>query len=282
MTILAERPIGIFDSGVGGLTVVRAVLELLPNERLVYLGDTARVPYGGRSLETIVRYSRDDAQFLLRHQVKMVMIACNTATAAALPTLEKELSVPVLGAVAPGAMAAVHATKVGVVGVIATSATIRSLVYPAAIYAQSPSIKVFGLPCPMLAPMIEEGWLSIDDPLPLQIIRRYLKELYHQSKQIDTLVLACTHYPLIGALIEKVATELWDHPVTLVDSASTMALAAKEKLADMGQLNTQPVDGFENDPLARLQCYVTDEARVFEIGSRFLGGPLHGIQLVQL
>lgn len=279
------QPIGVFDSGVGGLTVVRALLSHLPLERLVYLGDTARVPYGTRSPQTVVRYSRNAAGFLLRRQVKVVLVACNTASAAALPALQAELPVAVLGAVEPGARAAVAATKSGAVGVIGTLATVRSAAYVRAIAALNPDIRVESTACPLLVPLVEEGWIAPADPIAAQVARRYLAELRDKAPALDTLVLGCTHYPLLAHILSRVAAELWGREVLLVDSARAMALAAEAELRARGLLSPgppAPPDEPARRAVDRLECYVTDEARVSEIGARFLGRDLGRVETVDL
>jgi glutamate racemase len=277
----AQQPIGVFDSGVGGLTVAKAVMARLPSERLIYLGDTARVPYGTRSQATVLRYSRNAARFLLRHSVKLVLIACNTASAAALDTLNQELSVGVLGAVEPGAEAAVAATQSGVIGVIGTLATVRSGAYERAIQRlrPQPGTRIDAQPCPLLVPLVEEGWTDRDDPISELVLRRYLTDLARRSPELDTLVLGCTHYPLLRPAIERAVAELWPHPVTLVDSAQAMA-DATYRLLQRESLLSPPLAESPEPP--RLTCFVTDEARVAEVGSRFLGQALGGVQLVDL
>jgi glutamate racemase len=280
---LASQAIGVFDSGVGGLTVARAVLARLPGERLVYLGDTARVPYGMRSAQTVLRYSRNAARFLLHNTVKLVLIACNTASAAALTELRAELPVGVLGAVEPGAAAAAAATRSAVVGVIGTLATVRSGAYERALLAQNPALKVHTAACPLLVPLIEEGWTADHDPVSELVVRRYLTELRQRAPALDTLVLGCTHYPLLAPLLQRVADELWGHPIALVDSAQAMAEAAAAELAARLLLAGDP----SSDPprrraTDRLRCFVTDEARVAEVGARFLGRDLGPIELVDL
>ena len=271
----AEQAIGIFDSGVGGLTVMRAVLELLPEEQLIYLGDTARVPYGNRSPATILQYSREAAHFLQTYPVKMILVACNTVSATALTELQAEASVPVLGTVEPGAHAALQATKTGVIGVLGTSATIRSEAYPKAIRAKMPQAQVFGLACPLWVPLIEENWLSPEDPIVVQVIERYLKQLRAQSIHIDTVVLGCTHYPLLEAAVNQVAQTLWPHPIKLVDAAMTMAQAAQQQLL-AAQLQN-PVRSRKKS-----NFFVTDQGRVAEIGSNFLGSALPGLHVITL
>ncbi len=277
----ARQPIGVFDSGVGGLTVAKAVMAKLPHERLVYLGDTARVPYGSRSQSTVLRYSRNAARFLLKHSVKLVLIACNTASAAALDVLHDELPVGVLGAVEPGAAAAVAATRSGAIGVIGTLATVRSGAYERAIKRlQSSNVsRIDALACPLLVPVVEEGWTDADDAVSQLVLRRYLQDLRQKSPDLDTLVLGCTHYPLLRPAIARVVDELWSHPVTLVDSAQAMAEATQQILGREGLL-AEPSSAQTAE--SRLTCYVTDEARVAEVGSRFLGHPLGTVQLVDL
>ncbi len=283
----ADQPIGIFDSGIGGLTVVRAVLEHLPAERIVYLGDTARVPYGSRSPQTVTRYSINAARFLLKQGVKLVLIACNTASAAALPALTRELSVTVLGTVEPGARAAVAATRSGVIGVIGTLATIRSGAYPAAIAGLGGSaggeVRVVGHACPLFVPLVEEGWTGDDDAIAAEVARRYLRELWEQARDLDTLVLGCTHYPLLSRVLKRVAEELWAHPVRLVDSAVAMAQAAGSEMTRQALLRPPEEPGpLSRRAMDRLTCFVTDETRVAEIGARFLGRQLGPVELVDL
>ncbi len=241
-------PIGVFDSGIGGLTVASAMRDLLPGENIFYIGDTARVPYGGKSQDTIERYSVEITGLLLAEDAKMIVVACNTASALAIPRLEEILRVPVVGVIEPGARAAVTATRNGHIGVIGTRATIYSRAYERAIHALDPDVRVTSQACPMLVPLIEEGWL--DDAITDQIVRRYLEKLVRDG--IDTLVLGCTHYPLLADAIAKFAGP----EIRLVDSAKNCALAvqkllAKEKLAapknHLGKLEialTDKPDGF--------------------------------------
>ncbi len=284
MLELRNRPIGVFDSGVGGLTVVSAVLSALPHERIVDLGDTARVPYGNRSEKTVLRFSRNAARFLLRHHVKLVLIACNTASAAALSALVDELPVQVLGAVEPGATAAVQKTRNGVVGVLGTLATIRSEAYKRALLALDPTLKLHALPCPLLVPLVEEGFTDPDDPITLLVIERYLSALKHSAPDLDTLVLGCTHYPLLRPALQKVAARLFSQPIDLVDSARAMAQATTRLLEETNLLAGPPTEVGPNQApsLDRLRCYLTDEARAAEIAARFLGFSLPHLELVDL
>ncbi len=217
------RPIGVFDSGIGGLTVVRALRELLPNETIYYLGDTARVPYGGKSAATVERYSIEIAGMLLEEHCKTIVVACNTASALALPRLEEMSPVPVTGVIRPGAAAAVAATRQGHIGVIGTRATIRSGAYERAIQALDPALQVTAQACPLFVPLIEEGWL--EGTVTDEIVRQYLAPLVEEG--IDTLVLGCTHYPLLREAIGRFLGDA----VTLVDSAENCATAVAQLLA---------------------------------------------------
>jgi glutamate racemase len=217
-----QQPIGVFDSGIGGLTVVSALRRLLPNERIHYLGDTARVPYGGKSAATVERYSLELTDMLLAEDCKAIVVACNTASALALTTLCENTRVPVVGVIRPGAEAAVAASRNKHVGVIGTRATIRSGAYERAIRALDPEVKVSAKACPLFVPLIEEGWL--DGEITDRVIRQYLEPLV--EGEIDTLVLGCTHYPLLRKALE---TFLGD-AVRLVDSAENCARAVSRLL----------------------------------------------------
>ncbi len=216
------RPIGVFDSGIGGLTVVSALRRLLPNESIQYLGDTARVPYGGKSATTVQRYSVEIAALLLERGAKTIVVACNTASALALPLLEERVAAPVTGVIAPGAQAAAAATRNGHIGVIGTRATIKSGAYERAIRALQPEVRIIAQACPLLVPLIEEGWLESE--ITDQILRQYLQPMLDDG--IDTLVLGCTHYPLLRPAISRL---LGAH-VALVDSAENCAIAVRELL----------------------------------------------------
>ena len=209
-----DGPIGIFDSGVGGLTVFREISRLLPGESLLYLGDSARVPYGTKSPGTIIRYSLEAAQHLCERDVKMMVVACNTATAAALPALQKRLSIPVIGVIEPGARAAVESTA-GKIGVIATEGTVKSQAYTKAIHALRPDVEVIESPAALFVPLAEEGWASTH--VAREVAEIYLTPLIDAG--IDTLVLGCTHYPILRGTIEKVVGDR----VRIVDSAESVA-----------------------------------------------------------
>lgn len=244
----ASDPIGVFDSGIGGLTVAAALRELLPSENIFYIGDTARVPYGGKSRKTVERYSIEIGGLLLAEQAKIIVVACNTASALAVPRMQSLFRVPVQGVVAPGAEAAAKATRSGKVGIIGTRATISSGAYDHAIRALNPTIDTSGIACPLLVPLIEEG--LFDDPITDQVLARYLDPLL--SRGIDTLVLGCTHYPLLRTAIARAAGS----SVTLVDSARNCALAVKTLLETMS-LNAPA------DRLGRLDVALTDSTEGF-------------------
>lgn len=225
MNFEKHAPIGVFDSGVGGLTVVREIMRNLPNERIIYFGDTARVPYGTKSRETVLRYSRQIVRFLMTKDVKAIVVACNTASALALDVIEKEIDIPIIGVVGPGAHMAVKATKNKRIGVIATESTINSELYPELIRSADPEITVFGKACPLFVSLVEEGWTK--DPITYEVARRYLAELL--EKDIDTLIMGCTHYPLLRSLLREVVGE----SVTLVNPAYETSLALKRLLEEL-------------------------------------------------
>jgi|SRR6266850_7839484 len=255
----SELPIGIFDSGIGGLTVARQIHQLMPNEDLIYLGDTARVPYGTKSPSTVVRFACEDTQFLLQQNVKAVVVACNTCSAWALPMLERKFKVPIFGVIIPGVLAALEKTRSGRVGIIGTSATVRSKAYSNALLARSDNSEVFARACPLLVPLVEEGW--INHPVTKTVLREYLNPLLHQ--RIDTLILGCTHYPVLKRAIRKVAGA----KVTLVDSAETCAAYVQERLKRRDLLSKRKRAGV-------IQPFVTDETDHFAaLAKRFFGLP---------
>ena len=221
---LKEAPIGVFDSGVGGLTVVREIMHQMPNEKIIYFGDTARVPYGSKSKETIIRFSKQIARFLQTHQLKTIVVACNTASAYAIEELEKTLDIPVIGVVKPGAKMAAEITKNGKIGVIATEGTIGSGLYHKYIKSLKEDATIYGKACPLFVPLVEEGlW---EDSVTEEIAKRYLAELV--SLDMDTLILGCTHYPLIRSVIGQVVGD----KVTLVNPAYETAVALRQLLQE--------------------------------------------------
>ena len=241
-------PIGVFDSGIGGLTVAAALMKHLPSEMIFYIGDTARVPYGGKSRKTVERYSIEIGGLLLAEQAKMIVVACNTASALAVPRMKELFKVPVQGVVTPGAQAALRVTRNGRIGVIGTRATIASGAYERAIHAIDRHAKVFSEACPLLVPLIEEG--MFDDPITDQVIDRYLAPLF--AEDIDTLVLGCTHYPLAREAIARAAGDAID----LVDSAENCALAVKALLG-------APVPAAPSERLGKLDVALTDSTESF-------------------
>ena len=265
----AGLPIGVFDSGVGGLTVAREIFRNLPNEKIIYYGDTARVPYGNKSADTIKRYSRQITRFLLSKGVKAIVIACNTASALALDAVREITDIPVIGVVEPGAQAAVRATSSGRIGIIGTSATITSGLYDRYITELLPSARVFGKACPLFVHLVEEGML--DDPVTVEMIHRYLDDLI-KTDNIDTLILGCTHYPLLRSVIareiggvyadspeaggnvsnaaaadtvdgcvDKTASDVPAHKITLVNPAYTTAMELSRVLKAYGMASSSPV-----------------------------------------
>lgn len=272
--LLADAPIGVFDSGLGGLTVAHAIRGVLPHEDLVYLGDTARVPYGTRSPETIIRYARGCARLLERHGIKMLVVACNTVSAVALDMLRVELDMPVLGVIEPGARAAVRASVTARIGVIATNGTVASHAYPRAVSSIESRAEVKQQPAPLLVPLVEEGWL--DGEVPELVVRRYLLDLFAQGADIDALVLGCTHYPLLGALIEREARALQKHTIAVVDSGVAAAGELEAVLGDRGLLSRRERKG-------ELRLLVTDRPGKFaEVASRFLGETVEGLAVQQV
>lgn len=263
-----EKAIGVFDSGVGGLTVLKALMRRLPEESTVYLGDTARVPYGTKSPEVVTRYSLANARLLMRHEIKLLVVACNTASSQSLPALEKQLPIPVLGVIEPGATAAAATTKTGRIGVIGTPGTIGSGAYQAALARRRPGSQVLGRACPLFVPLAEEGWT--EGEVVEAVARKYLADF--ASFGIDTLVLGCTHYPMLKQAIQNVVGDA----VTLVDSAETTAAAVQELLerhALFAPRGARP----------RRSYLVTDlPERFAEIGTRFLEQPVESAELVDI
>ena len=279
---MTSLPIGIFDSGVGGLTVYRALHEHLPNERFVYLGDTARVPYGTKSLATVERYAVENARFLAAHGIKMLVVACNTASALALPAIRKALDIDVVGVIGPGARAAVNLSRqiqpgaMRAIGVIATESTVRSGAYTAAIKKVNPTAIVIEQPCPLFVPLAEEGW--VDNEVARTVAETYLKDL---RGSIDTLVLGCTHYPILRDVIQQTVGQ----GVALIDSGEATAAEVKSLLKEKGLARLTPPTG----ALDRQLCddldhfYVTDAAERFaRVAERFLGAKPSRLEAVEV
>ncbi|MES2180228.1 MAG: glutamate racemase [Gemmatimonadota bacterium] len=259
-----DAPIGVFDSGLGGLTVAHAIMRHLPGESLVYFGDTARVPYGPKSPDTVRRYSSEIAAFLLEQGVKAIVVACNTATAHALPTLVQDLNVPVIGVVAPGARAAVKGTRNGHIGVIGTAGTIRSGAYTRAIHAESPDAKVTALACPLFVPLVEEGWTNHD--ATWSIAEEYLQPLLQDD--VDTLVLGCTHYPIL----KRVIGDIVGRGVRLIDSAEETAADTRRMLAEYGLASSRERGSY--------RFIASDDPQQFlALGQRFFGDAIEHVEV---
>ena len=281
--MVSSLPIGIFDSGVGGLTVYRALHEHLPNERFVYLGDTARVPYGTKSLATVERYAVENAQFLAAHGIKLLVVACNTASALALPAIRQSLNIDVVGVIGPGARAAVAANKhsggvrtARAIGVIATESTVQSGAYTAAIKRADATAEVIERACPLFVPLAEEGWA--DNEVVRTIAATYLADL---RSKIDTLVLGCTHYPILREVIQETVGE----NVSLIDSGEATATEVKSLLKEKGLARLTPPTG----ALERHLCddldhfYVTDAAERFaRVAERFLGSKPSRLEAIEV
>jgi glutamate racemase len=260
-----NRPIGVFDSGIGGLTVAHEIMRQLPHESIVYFGDTARVPYGPKSPDTVCRYSREIAQFLRRQDVKAIVVACNTATAHALPALRDELPIPVVGVVEPGARAAVRASAGGRIGVIGTAGTIRSGAYERAIRVLDPDARITARACPLFVPLVEEGW--IDHDVTQQIAREYLRPF--RDEEITALVLGCTHYPLLKPMLCR---EL-GAGVRLIDSAA-------ETAAEIGRvLMEQGLEASDDADVKHRFVASDDPLQFLQLGQRFLGNAIDGVEV---
>jgi len=260
-----RSPIGVFDSGIGGLTVVAALRKALPQERILYLGDTARVPYGGKSTETVTRYSREISDFLVSEGARMIVVACNTASALAVPLLASSYTIPMIGVLEPGAAAAVRATRSGRIGIIGTKATIGSGAYARAIERLLPEARVTSFACPLLVPLIEEGML--DDAVTDSILHRYLDPML--AGGIDTLVLGCTHYPLLKPAIQRICGD----SVELVDSAENCAMA-------VSSLQEQSVQSVSS---ARIDILLTDSSEGFlKIAERALDLKIDSLSIRRL
>jgi glutamate racemase len=255
----AHGPIGVFDSGVGGLTVAAEIRRRLPHERILYFGDTARVPYGNKSPQTVTRYSLEIGRFLAGKGIRHLVVACNTSSSVALGALEREMTVPVLGMIGPGAKAAVAATRNGRVGLVGTRATVGSGAYAKAVELLDPKVKVFSQACPLFVPLVEEGWAS--DPVAEEVAARYLAPLL--AEKVDTIILGCTHYPVLIPVLRKVAGP----GVELLSSARA---AVDELMAALS-----PPSAASEPGAGAARFYVTDAGTHFrEIGSRILGEPI--------
>jgi len=262
-----ERAIGVFDSGVGGLTVLKEIVRQLPGEELIYLGDTARVPYGTKSPRTVLRYALESAAFLVKQRVKLLVVACNTASSVALPALEERFNLPVVGVIEPGARKAVAVTRNRKVGVVGTEGTVKSGAYARAIHDLDPDIEVFSVPCPLFVPLAEEGWA--DHAVARLVAAEYLTPLI--ARGIDTLVLGCTHYPLLKSTLRQILGE----KVALVDSAEETAFSVAKRLRERDLARPVP----PRDP----RFFVTDVPTRFErVGGAFWGAALPCVEQIEL
>lgn len=261
-----KKSIGVFDSGVGGLTVVKELIRQLPYEDIIYFGDTARVPYGIKSKETVIRFSIENILFLLKQEVKLICVACNTVSSVALPVIKNHFRVSIVGVITPGVREAVYATQNKRIGVIGTPATIKSRTYENEIKQLDPKIKVWAVACPLFVPFVEEGWLR--GRVVLEVANTYLKPL--KKVGVDTVILGCTHYPLLKPLIKEVLGE----QVTLIDSAKQVAIEVKKILSTEGLLN-------KVRKKVRHKFYVSDNPGGFsELAKRFLSKPIHNVKRI--
>jgi len=262
-----NSPIGVFDSGLGGLTVVKEIMKQLPNESIIYFGDDGRAPYGTKSKETVIKYTKQDAAFLLSMDVKLLVVACNTVSAVALPDLRSSINVPVLEVIGPGAKSALKKTRQGRIGVIATPATIRSGVYPRAINGINPDVKIYSQACPLFVPLVEEGWWN--NQITRMVAEEYLKEL--KNAHVDTLVLGCTHYPVLTDVIRDVMGD----EVVLVSSAEELSITLKELLYEE-KLESR------NGP-ATYRYYTSDSVEKFKkLGKMILQKEISNIERVEM
>jgi len=257
------RPIGVFDSGVGGLTVVKELIRQLPHEDIVYFGDTARVPYGIKSKETVIRFSIENILFLLKQEVKLICVACNTVSSVALPMIKEHFKVPIVGVITPGVREAVYATQNKRIGVIGTRGTIRSRTYEFEIKQLDPTVKIITQACPLFVPFVEEGWLAGN--VVLAVAKAYLKPL--KDAHVDTVILGCTHYPILRPVIKEVLGK----NVTLIDSAKQVAMEVKKILAAEGLLN--------KGHRGKHRFYVSDNPEWFSgLARRFLGEAVRDVR----
>jgi glutamate racemase len=265
-----KEAIGIFDSGIGGLTVFKEVKKNLPNENIIYLGDTARVPYGIRSAETVIKYSIANTDFLLKQNIKILIIACNTASAVATSTLRKKYTIPIVDVVGPGASKAVTITRNKKIGIIGTEGTIKSAAYQKEISRLDPNCETFSQSCPLFVPLAEEGWCNRDDEVVILTAQRYLEPL--RDFEIDTLVLGCTHYPLLKGAIQKIMGD----QINLIDSAEEIARVVMKMLKQKNEYNN--IEGE-----AKCLFYLTDiPYRFTETGKRFLGQELTNVTVIDI
>lgn len=263
-----NRPIGVFDSGLGGLSAVRHLRQLLPNENIVYFGDTGRVPYGTRSRDTIRRYATEDCDLLLDNDVKFIIAACGTVSSVA-PDILESLPVPAIGVVTPTALVAARATKNKKIGIIGTAATVRSASFEKALHDIDPTIEVIATPCPLFVPLVESGWIHQDDPVAVPMVRRYLTDV--KNAGVDTLILGCTHFPLLAPIIQK---ELGDS-VSLIDSGRETAVLCATLLRERNEL--------ANHSVGTAKYFVSDQPEGFsQVAEIFLGESVeHAVEMIR-
>lgn len=268
--MVQNRPVGIFDSGIGGLTVVKEFMRILPQEDVVYFGDTARVPYGPKSKETVLRFSIENILFLLEHNVKLIIIACNTSSSVALARVERNFKVPIIGVIRPGVEEAVRITRNKKIGIIGTRTTIKSGAYERQIKLTDPEVGVYSVSCPLFVPLVEEGGLKRD--ITKRITQEYLYPF--KNKRVDTLILGCTHYPLLKPIIKEVLGA----QVMLIDSAKQVVKQAKLILKNMDLLRKN-----NYKKKGRISFYVSDEPENFaQLGEKFLGFPLKQVKKINV
>lgn len=266
--IIKEKPIGVFDSGIGGLTVVKRFLSTLPNENIIYFGDTARVPYGSKSNSTVIEYSLQDAQFLINKNVKAIVVACNTASSVAIEEIRKAFDVPVIGMIGPGSKSAIQNTRNKKIGVIGTRATINNSAYAKRLKSYDSSLEIFEKACPLFVALAEEGWTHHE--ATFKIAEEYLAEL--RQKEIDTLILGCTHYPILSRVIQEVIGK----DVALIDSGVASAEVVKEELRKNNLLSESSLKGTP-------AFYVSDIPVKFkEVAGLFLGQPVEEVHKIDL
>lgn len=263
-----EKPIGVFDSGIGGLTVVKRIASALPNENIIYFGDTARVPYGSKSNETVIEYSIQNSQFLINKNVKAIVVACNTASSVAIPFLKKKFNVPIIEMIEPGAKYALRESKNGKIGVIGTRATISNQAYTKAILKINPAIEIYEKACPLFVPLVEEGW--INHKATVTIVEEYLSEF--KIVNIDTLILGCTHYPLLANVILQVM----NYNISLVDSGIAAAEVVRNEIERIGLISN-------SNSVGNHEFYVSDvPAKFKEVAELFFGRPINNVHKVDL
>ena len=265
---MVEKPVGVFDSGVGGLTVVNQLIRSLPQEDIIYFGDTAHLPYGSKSKEAIMRFSLDIANFLTAQKAKIIVVACNTASSFALSSLTENIEIPVIGVIEPGAQAAIDATRNFKIGIIGTEGTIKSRAFEVTLKKIDKNVKVFSRACPLFVPLVEEGWL--DEPETSQIAEKYLSPLKNEG--IDTLILGCTHYPLLKELLSRIMGQ----EISLIDTAEATAKAVEKKLGEKNLLR-------KGSRKAAYKFFVSDDPEKFlQLGKRFLGKNMEKAERVNL